>query len=105
MGELIPIEHPGVLLKDEFLVPLGLTAYRVSKETGINETALGQILKGKRSISPLNGLKLARFFGLSDDYFVRIQMRYDLDNVAEKEKESLGRIVEFVPQRNHSVAQ
>lgn len=48
MAKLIPLEHPGIILKEEFLEAMGLSAYAVSQGTGISATALGQILKGKR---------------------------------------------------------
>lgn len=93
MNTLIQLEHPGIILQGEFLEPLDLTPYKVHKETGISQTALSEILKGKRGISTLNGLKLARFFGLSDDYFAKIQLRYDLDSEKEKSGKSLSKIV------------
>jgi len=93
MANLIPIEHPGRILKEEFMVPLDVTAYQISKETGISETALSQIIKGTRGISISNALKLSLFFGLSDEYFANLQMRYTLD----LEKEKGCNITAFVP--------
>ncbi len=98
MTNLIALEHPGIVVKEEFLDELGVTVYKVAQETGISRTALGQILKGKRSITPNTGLKLAAFFGVSDDYFVKLQMHYDIDLVKEKEKKSLAKIIRFRPQ-------
>ena len=95
MSSIIQLEHPGIILQEEFLEPLDLTPYKVHKATGISQTALGEILKGKRRISASNGLKLAKYFGLSDDYFVKIQMQYDLDKEREKSKKTLSRIVPF----------
>ena len=99
MATMIPLEHPGIILKEEFLDPMGLTAYRVSRGTGITESTLSKIIKGKLKISSVNGLKLARFFGLSDDYFNRIQMQYDLDKARIEQKESLDKIIQFVPKQ------
>ena len=63
--------------------------------SGISQTALGEILKGKRNISPVNGLKLSKFFAVSENYFINIQSRYDLDVAKEKVKGSLAEIVPF----------
>lgn len=84
MANLIPLEHPGLILKEEFMEPMDVTAYQISKATGISETALSQIIKGKRGISIPNSLKLSRFFGLSDEYFAHLQTHYQLDLEREK---------------------
>lgn len=99
MATMIQLEHPGIILKEEFLDPMGLTAYRVAQGTGITESTLSKIIKGKLNISSVNGLKLARFLGLSDEYFSRIQMQYDLDKARTEQKKSLAKIVRFVPKR------
>lgn len=103
MANLIPLEHPGIIVKEEFLEPLELSAYRVAKEANINESALGLILKGKRNISPKTGLKLARYFGMSDNFFMNIQLRYDLDKTKQAEKKSLGKIIPFAPKGKKSL--
>ena len=94
MATMIPLEHPGIILKEEFLDPMDLTAYRVSQGTGITESTLSKIIKGKLNISSVNGLKLARFFGLSDEYFSRIQMLYDLDKARTEQKKSLFKVLD-----------
>jgi len=95
MINLIPIEHPGMILKEEFIEPFSLSTYKVSQGTGISQTALGQIIKGKRKITPNTGIKLARFFGLSDDYFVLLQMKYDMDLEKEREGANISKIIPF----------
>lgn len=95
MANQIPLEHPGVILKEEFMEPLGITAYAVSKGSGIPQTALGEILKGKRNISPINALKLSKFFGASGTFFLNIQSRYDLDLAKEKAPKPLSKIIPF----------
>lgn len=95
MASKIPLEHPGIILKEEFIESLEITAYAVSKGTGISQTALGEILKGKRNISPVNGLKLSKFFAVSEDYFINIQSRYDLDVAKEKARGPLAKIIPF----------
>lgn len=95
MAKQIPLEHPGIIIKEEFIESLELTPYAVAKGTGIPQTALGEILKGKRNISAINALKLSKFFGISENYFINIQTRYNLDLAKEKAKKPLSKIVPF----------
>lgn len=95
MASKIPLEHPGIILKEEFIESLDITAYAVSKGTGIPQTALGEILKGKRNISPINALKFSKNFGVSENFFLNIQSRYDLDLAKEKAKHPLSKKVFF----------
>ena len=74
----LELRHPGLLLKDD-LAEIGLSAYRVCKETGISQVTLGKILKGQRSISVDTGLRLARFLGMSDNFFSGLQQDYDIE--------------------------
>ena len=96
MAHKIPMEHPGIIIKEEFIEALGLTPYTVAKETGISQTALGEILKGKRGVSAVNALRLAKFFGVSENFFSNIQTRYDLDCAKEKAKKKISQITPFV---------
>ena len=95
MASKIPLEHPGIILKEEFIESLDITAYAVSKGTGIPQTALGEILKGKRNISPINALKFSKYFSVSENFFLNIQSRYDLDLAKEKAKRPLSKIIPF----------
>ncbi len=84
-NEFIPLEHPGVFLEEEFLKPLNITAYRLAKDIGVTPMRISEILRGKRRISANTGLRLAKYFGMSEGYFIRLQAQYDTD----KEKEIL----------------
>ena len=75
---------PGELLEEEFLVPLGITKYRLAKEIGVSAQRIGEIVAGKRSITADTDLRLCRFFGLSDGYWLRAQMAYDTELVRQK---------------------
>ncbi len=88
----IPIEHPGVFLKEEFMEPLGISAYRLAKDTGISNMTISEIVRGKRGISPRVGIRLAKYFGVSEGYFSRLQLQYDLDLVKEKEGAEVKKI-------------
>ena len=78
MAKLNPVT-PGELLREEFLVPLGLTQYRLAREIGVPAQRIGAIVAGKRSISADTDLRLCRFFGLSNGYWLRAQAAYDTE--------------------------
>lgn len=71
--------HPGEVLKEEFLVPLAITAYRLSKETFIPQTRVSEILKGSRRISADTALRLSKYFGMSAKFWLGLQDDYDLE--------------------------
>ncbi len=73
---------PGELLKEEFLEPMGISQYRLAKEIGVPAQRIGQIIAGKRSITADTDLRLCRFFGLSNGYWLRAQAAFDTE-VAE----------------------
>ncbi|MFT5722856.1 MAG: addiction module HigA family antidote [Motiliproteus sp.] len=70
---------PGELLKEEFLEPLGISQYRLAKEIGVPAQRIGQVIAGKRSITADTDLRLCRFFGLSNGYWLRAQAAYDTE--------------------------
>lgn len=77
MAERLDPLSPGELLKEEFLEPLGISQYRLAKETGIPAQRIGQIVLGRRRVTADTDLRLCRFFGLSDGYWLRAQGLYD----------------------------
>ncbi|TDT41786.1 Xre family transcriptional regulator [Halospina denitrificans] len=81
MRDIDPVT-PGELLKEEFLEPMGISQYRLAKEIGVPAQRIGQIIAGKRSITADTDLRLCRFFGLSNGYWLRAQAAYDTE-VAE----------------------
>jgi antitoxin HigA-1 len=82
MRKLKPVA-PGDLLLEEFLKPMGLSQYRVAKEIGVPAQRIGDIVSGKRSITADTDLRLCRFFGLSNGYWLRAQAAHDTE-VAER---------------------
>ena len=74
MYNKIPEVHPGEILEDEFLKPMGISAYRLAKETKIPATRISQIIKGKRRITADTALRFGKFFGNSADFWLGIQM-------------------------------
>lgn len=83
MKKLAPVT-PGELLKEEFLEPMGITQYRLAKEIEVPAQRIGAIVSGNRSITADTDLRLCRFFGLSNGYWLRAQAAYDTE-IAEKE--------------------
>jgi antitoxin HigA-1 len=83
MRKLKPIT-PGELLLEEFLKPMGISQYRLAKEVGVPAQRIGDIVLGKRSISADTDLRLCRFFGLSNGYWLRAQAAYDTE-IAERD--------------------
>ena len=79
MGRKLPPVTPGELLWEEFLVPMGLTKYRLAKEIHVPPQRIGDIVAGKRSITADTDLRLCRFFGLSDGYWLRAQVAHDTE--------------------------
>jgi addiction module HigA family antidote len=75
--------HPGEVLREEFLLPLGITQYRLAKEIGVTEARISAICSGKRSITADTALRLARYFGGDAQSWLNLQQSYDL-KVAEK---------------------
>ena len=75
---------PGELLWEEFMVPMGLSRYRLAKEVGVPASRIGDIVRGKRAITADTDLRLCRFFGLSDGYWLRAQGAYDIE-VAQRD--------------------
>ena len=82
---LAPV-HPGEILLEEFLKPLGLSQYRVAKDTSVPPRRINEVVHGTRSISADTALRLARYFGTSEQFWMNLQARYDL----EVEKANLG---------------
>lgn len=70
--------HPGEILQEEFLVPLGISAHALARELRVPVTRVSEILRGRRAITADTALRLARYFGTSDELWVGLQAEYDL---------------------------
>jgi addiction module HigA family antidote len=90
--EIIP---PGTILREEFMEPMGITAYKLSKEIKIQQTAIGQIIKGSRRITADMALRLSRFFGNSAQFWLNLQNNYDLELVLEKKEYLIKEITPY----------
>lgn len=91
MRKLKPVT-PGELLREEFLVPMGITQYRLAKEIGVPAQRIGDIVAGKRAITADTDLRLCRFFGLSNGYWLRAQAAYDTEVAEEALAKTLAKI-------------
>lgn len=92
MDETIDPVAPGELLEEELLEPMGITKYRLAKEIGVPATRIGEIVSGKRSVTADTDLRLCRFFGLSDGYWLRVQAAYDTDLARMRMSDELDKI-------------
>ena len=84
--KVLPPIHPGEILLEEFLLPLGVSQYRLAKDICVPARRINEIVHGKRAISADTALRLSRYFGMSDRFWINLQSRYDI----EKEKDLLA---------------
>ena len=84
---------PGDLLNEEFLLPLGITKYRIAKEIGVPAQRIGEIVAGKRAITADTDLRLCKYFGLSAGYWLRVQNKYDMEIARRKIEHQLDGII------------
>jgi len=89
---LAPI-HPGEILMEEFLKPMNISQYRLAKDINVPARRINEIVHGKRSITPDTALRLSKFFGLSERFWVNLQARYDLEIEKDRLKNKLDKEV------------
>ena len=84
MTNKLPPIHPGEILLEEFLEPMGISQYRLAKDLSVPPRRINEIVLGKRAITPDTALRLSLFFGLSERFWINLQSRYDIE--VEKDK-------------------
>ena len=89
--------HPGEVLRDEFLIPLGITQYRLAKEICVTEARISAICSGKRAITADTALRLAAFFGTTSGFWMGLQADYDTEEAAKELSGALAQIHRFEP--------
>lgn len=94
--EKLPNIHPGEILNEEFLIPLGITPYRLAKDTCIPQTRVSQIVKGQRRITADTAIRLSRFFGNSVKFWLGIQDDYDIRTTLDEKNEEFENIKQLV---------
>ena len=87
--------HPGEILQEEFLIPLEITAYRLSKDISIPQTRISEIVKGNRRITADTALRLSKYFGNSAKFWLGLQDDFDIEEEGEQKKELLSEIKRY----------
>lgn len=93
METRLPPVHPGEVLAEDFMKPVGLSQYRLAKDIGVPALRISQIVNGKRAVTVDTAMRLARYFGTSAMVWLRLQVRYDLEVAEEKMRETINREV------------
>jgi addiction module HigA family antidote len=88
----LPNIHPGTVLQEEFLQPMGITAYRLAKDIGIPQTRVSQIIKGERRVTADTALRLSRYFGNSAKFWLGLQDDFDLEEALQEHRSALSDI-------------
>jgi addiction module HigA family antidote len=96
MARKLPPVHPGEVLLEEFLSPLGVSQYRLAKETSVPPRRINEIVRGSRSITADTALRLARYFGTSERFWLNLQARYDLEVAKDRLGDRLAREVKVL---------
>jgi len=84
MNNRLPNIHPGEVLLEDFLKPMGLSQYRLAKETGVSQIRVSEIVRGKRAVTADTALRLAKFFGTSVKFWMGLQTDYDVEEAQRK---------------------
>ena len=92
--EKLPPIHPGEILLEEFLKPMGISQYRLAKDISVPPRRINEIVQGKRAITPDTALRLSRYLGLSERFWVNLQARYDLEVEKDRLQDRLEREVQ-----------
>jgi len=88
----VPYPHPGEILFEEFLKPMGISQYRLAKEIGVSQRRIGEIVTGQRAVTVDTGLRLARFFSMSEGFWIGLQMDHDASLAKDAIKPALDNI-------------
>jgi addiction module HigA family antidote len=86
--KLLPV-HPGEILLEEFLNPMKISQYQLAKAINVSARRINEIVHGKRAVTPDTGLRLSRYFGLSERFWLNLQMQYDLEVTKDNLQEHL----------------
>jgi antitoxin HigA-1 len=92
MLKIVPPIHPGEILREEFLIPLGLKPYTLAKRLGVPRTRIERLVAEVTPVTPDTALRLAKFFGTTAQFWMNMQAAYDLSVEAEAKKDELGKI-------------
>lgn len=93
MPQKLPPIHPGEILLEEFLEPMGISQYKLAKDISVPPRRINEIVLGKRAITPDTALRLSRYFGLSERFWINLQTRYDIEVEKDRLQNRLEREV------------
>ena len=94
--EIIPVPAVGEILQEEFMLPMGISAYRLARDIRVPVSRIQDILHGRRKVTADTSLRLSRYFGVSEGYFLRLQNDADLRSEREQLADELQRIPKAV---------
>jgi addiction module HigA family antidote len=89
---LMPPIHPGEILLEDFLKPMGISQYRLAKDIHVPARRINEIVHGTRAVSTDTALRLSRYFGMSDQFWIRAQTNYDIETVRDQMANTLNQI-------------
>ncbi|MCJ7484359.1 MAG: HigA family addiction module antitoxin [Thermodesulfovibrionales bacterium] len=89
--------HPGEVLQEEFLVPMGISVYRIAKETGLSPTRLGQIIRGNRGITAETAIKIGLFLNTGPEFWMNLQSLYDIEEAEKRCSKEIKTIHPYSP--------
>jgi addiction module HigA family antidote len=98
----VPYPHPGQILLEEFLKPMGITQYRLAKEIAVPQRRIGEIVAGKRGVTADTGLRLSRFFNMSEGFWLGLQLDYDAARAKDSLAKTLKAITPWPSNRAHT---
>lgn len=90
-GKRLPLIHPGEILRDDFLVPMKISVYTLAQEIKVPRSRVNDIVLGRRGITADTAFRLARYFGITPDFWINLQTRYDLDAAERKLRRRIER--------------
>ena len=93
-GRRLPPVHPGEILRDEFLTPMRISVYRLAQAIKVSRPRLNDIVLGRRSVTTDTALRLGRYFGMTPEFWINLQTRYDLDVAERTTRHKIEREVE-----------
>lgn len=85
--------HPGEVLFEEFLEPMGLSQYRLAKDIGVSQIRISQIVRGQRAVTADTAMRLSRYFGNSVDFWLGLQMQFDIETAEDESRDRIDREV------------
>ena len=97
MARQVAYPHPGEILSEEFMLPMDITAYRLAKDIGVDQTRISEIIAGRRAVTVDTGLRLSRYFGTNDEFWTGLQLDFDTAHMKDELVRQLDAIHPFEP--------